>query len=134
MGRIHGGERYQRYFKYLVWAMMACVVIWLTPHTLMMSSGEVKAMGGAQHPVIGNYGVMSAKNGAINVMICLTGLSYILYRRGEPTLPVSRLTVGKSAVGGGFLAGGAHQHPVGGVSVFFSPPTTAPLSSSPGPP
>src|SRR5437867_3212743 len=105
MGRIHGGERYQRYFKYLVWAMMACVVIWLTPHTLMMSSGEVKAMGGAQHPVVGNYGVMSAKNGAINVMICLTGLSYILYRRANRTLTVSWLTAGNSALAAGFVAG-----------------------------
>ena len=43
--------------------------IWLTPHTVLMSAGEVKAMGGAQHPVVGNYGVMSAKNGAVNVMI-----------------------------------------------------------------
>src|SRR2546429_3158722 len=107
MGRIHGGVRYQRYFKYLVWAMMACVVIWLTPHTLMMSSGEVKAMGGAQHPVIGNYGVMSAKNGAINVMICLTGLSYILYRRGERTLTVSLPPPGNNAVARGVPGGGS---------------------------
>src|SRR2546430_16132069 len=112
MGRIHGGERYQRYFKYLVLAMMACVVIWLTPHTLMMSSGEVKAMGGAQHPVIGNYGVMSAKNGAINVMICLTGLSYILYRRGEPELAVSFSPVRGSARGGGVSAGGRRLGPL----------------------
>ncbi len=105
MGRIHGGERYQRYFKYLVWALMACVVIWLTPHTLMMSAGEVKAMGGAQHPVIGNYGVMSAKNGAINVMICLTGLSYILYRRANRTLTVSWLTAGNSALTAVFVVG-----------------------------
>src|SRR5438034_276428 len=105
MGRIHGGERYQRYFKYLVWALMACTVIWLTPHTLLMSSGEVKATCGAQHPVIGNYGVMSAKNGAINVMICLTGLSYILYRRANRTLTVSWLTAGNSALGAVFVAG-----------------------------
>jgi hypothetical protein len=28
---------------------------------VLMSPGELKAMGGAQHPVVGNYGVMSAK-------------------------------------------------------------------------
>src|SRR2546430_11035248 len=104
MGRIHGGERYQRYFKYLVLAMMACVVIWLTPHTLMMSSGEVKAMGGAEHPVIGNYGGMSAKNGAINVMICLTGLSYILYRRSNPCAPRSPRSARNPAAAGGLSA------------------------------
>ena len=45
-------------------------------------------MGGAQHPVIGNYGVMSGKNGAINVMICLTALSYICYRRANRSIVV----------------------------------------------
>jgi hypothetical protein len=62
--------------------------VWLTPHTVMMTGSEVKAMGGAQHPVVGNYGVMSAKNGAVNVMICLTALSYIFYRRANRTITV----------------------------------------------
>lgn len=88
MGRVQGGERYQNYLKYLVYALVACLMVWLTPHTILMSPSEVKAMGGAQHPVIGNYGVMSAKNGAINVMICLTALSYILYRRANRTITV----------------------------------------------
>ena len=54
-------------------------------------------MGGAQHPVIGNYGVMSAKNGAINVMICLTTLSYILYRRANRTMVVPWVRAGGRA-------------------------------------
>jgi hypothetical protein len=65
MGRIRGGERYQPYYQYLLVALMGCLFIWLTPHTLLMTGSEVKAMGGAQHPVIGNYGVMSSKNGAV---------------------------------------------------------------------
>jgi cytochrome d ubiquinol oxidase subunit I len=88
LGRLHGGDRYQRHFKYIVAALMACLLVWLTPHTLLVSASEIKAMGGAQHPVVGNYGVMSAKNGAINVMICLTTLSYILYRRANQTITV----------------------------------------------
>jgi hypothetical protein len=67
---------------------VAALTVWLTPHTVMMSPSELKAMGGAQHPVIGNYGVMSAKNGAVNVMICLTALSYIFYRRANRTITV----------------------------------------------
>jgi hypothetical protein len=55
---------------------------------LLLSASELKAMGGAQHPVIGYYGVMSAKNGAINTMICLTALSYILYRRANRAITV----------------------------------------------
>lgn len=89
MGRMKGGDRYQPYFQYLVWALMACLFVWLTPHTVVMAPSEVKAMGGAQHPVIGNYGVMSSKNGAINVMICLTALSYIFFRRANRAITVS---------------------------------------------
>jgi len=88
MGRIRGGERYQGHLKCLVIALTACLFVWLTPHTIAMAPSEVKAMGGAQHPVIGNYGVMSAKNGAINVMICLTALSYMFYRRANRTITV----------------------------------------------
>ncbi len=105
MGRIQGGERYQRYLKYLVVALTMCLIVWLTPHTIVMSPTEVKAMGGAQHPVIGNYGVMSAKNGAINVMICLTGLSYILYRRANRTLTISWAPVGNAVLAVLFGAG-----------------------------
>ncbi|WP_447973401.1 cytochrome ubiquinol oxidase subunit I [Nitrospira sp. Kam-Ns4a] len=105
MGRIQGGERYQRYLKYLVVALTMCLMVWLTPHTIVMSPTEVKAMGGAQHPVIGNYGVMSAKNGAINIMICLTGLSYILYRRANRTLTISWAPVGNAVLAVLFGAG-----------------------------
>jgi len=93
-GRIRGGERYQRAFKVLVLGLTACLFVWLTPHTLAMSASELKAMGGAQHPVIGNYGVMSAKNGAINVMICLTTLSYLLYSRANRTMVVPWVRAG----------------------------------------
>lgn len=105
MGRLQGGDRYQQYLKYLVAALTMCLVIWLTPHTIVMSPTEVKAMGGAQHPVIGNYGVMSAKNGAINVMICLTGLSYIYYRRANRSLTVPWAPAGNAVLGVLFGAG-----------------------------
>ncbi|HJU04514.1 MAG TPA: cytochrome ubiquinol oxidase subunit I [Nitrospiraceae bacterium] len=105
MGRIRGGERYQHYLKYLVYALIACLYVWLTPHTLVVSASEVKAMGGAQHPVIGNYGVMSSKNGAINVMMCLTVLSYIFYRRANRTIVVSWATKGNIALGALFAVG-----------------------------
>ncbi|WP_447984445.1 cytochrome ubiquinol oxidase subunit I [Nitrospira sp. Nam74] len=105
MGRLQGGERYQVYLKYLVYALFACLVVWFTPHTMLMSASEVRAMGGAQHPVIGNYGVMSAKNGAINVMICLTTLSYIFYRRANRTMTVSWTRTGNVVLGTVFGVG-----------------------------
>ncbi len=99
MARIKGGERYQPYYQVLLGALTLALFVWLTPHTVMMSPGEVKAMGGAQHPVVGNYGVMSAKNGAVNVMILLTTLSFLYYRRANRTMTVSWVRSGNIAIG-----------------------------------
>ena len=105
MARIKGGERYQSYYQILLGALTLALFIWLTPHTVMMSPGELKAMGGAQHPVVGNYGVMSAKNGAVNVMILLTALSYLYYRRANRTMTVSWVKTGNILIGSLFAAG-----------------------------
>ena len=55
-------------------------------------------MGGAQHPVIGNFGVMSAKNGAINLMILFSGLSYILYKRANKVIVSKWLRHGNALI------------------------------------
>jgi hypothetical protein len=99
LGRVRGGDRYQTAFQFLLIGLVAALTVWLTPHTVMMSASELKAMGGAQHPVIGNYGVMSAKNGAVNVMICLTALSYIFYRRANRTITVPWRRTGNVLLG-----------------------------------
>jgi hypothetical protein len=70
-----------------------------------MSPGELKAMGGAQHPVVGNYGVMSAKNGAVNVMILITALSYLYLRRANRTMTVSWVKTGNIVIGALFAVG-----------------------------
>jgi cytochrome bd-type quinol oxidase subunit 1 len=108
MGRLPGGHRYERSYKYLVLGLTGCLFVWLTPHTVLMTASELKAMGGAQHPVIGNYGVMSAKNGAVNIMICLTAVSYIFYRRANRTITVSWARNGNTALVVLFGAGLAH--------------------------
>jgi cytochrome bd ubiquinol oxidase subunit I len=108
MGRLQGGQRYEQAYKYLVLGLTGCIFVWLTPHTVMMTGSEVKAMGGAQHPVVGNYGVMSAKNGAVNVMICLTALSYIFYRRANRTITASWARKGNILLAVLFGAGMAH--------------------------
>ena len=87
---------------------LCCLIVWFTPHTMLMSASEVRAMGGAQHPVIGNYGVMSAKNGAINVMICLTALSYVFYRRANRMMTISWLRQGNIVMGVVFIVGILH--------------------------
>jgi cytochrome d ubiquinol oxidase subunit I len=105
MGRIKGGERYQPYYQFVLGGLTLALFIWLTPHTLLMSASEVKAMGGAQHPVIGNYGVMSAKNGAINVMILFTALSFLYYRRANRTMTIAWVTSGNAMITVLYLVG-----------------------------
>ena len=98
MARINGGERYQPYYQFLLGVLMLALFIWLTPHTLLMSASEVKAMGGAQHPVVGNYGVMSAKNGAVNILILVTALSFLYYRRANRTMTISWVRTGNMLI------------------------------------
>ncbi len=89
LGRMRGAEHYLRYVKYLVFVMVVGFLVFITPHTMVMTPAELKAMGGQQHPVLGNYGVMSAKNGGINVIIVTTVLSFIWYQRGNKIPTVS---------------------------------------------
>jgi len=89
LGRMRGAEKYQRYIKYLVFVLCCGFLVFITPHTIVMSPAELKAMGGQQHPVLGNYGVMSAKNGGINVIITTTILSFVWYMRGNKVSTVS---------------------------------------------
>jgi cytochrome bd ubiquinol oxidase subunit I len=108
LDRLQGGNRYHPYFKVILFALMGCFLVWFTPHTIAMSASEMKAMGSAQHPVIGQFGVMSAKNGAINVMICLTALSYILYRRANRVVTVPWASKGNALLILLFLMGMAN--------------------------
>ncbi|HSQ52506.1 MAG TPA: cytochrome ubiquinol oxidase subunit I, partial [Nitrospiraceae bacterium] len=105
MARLRGGERYQPYYQVLLSVFMVALFVWLTPHTVFMSASEVKAMGGASHPVVGNYGVMSAKNGAVNIMILVTTMSFLYYRRANRTMVVSWVTKGNIILGSLFLLG-----------------------------
>jgi cytochrome bd ubiquinol oxidase subunit I len=99
MGRMRGAEKYQRYIKYLVFLLAAGYIVFITPHTMVMTPAELKAMGGQQHPVLGNYGVMSAKNGGINVIITTTVLSFVWYMRGNKVSTVSWAKFGNIFMG-----------------------------------
>jgi hypothetical protein len=102
MERMRGAERYQKYIKYMVFVLITCFIVWLTPHTIVMTPAELKAMGGQQHPVLGNYGVMSAKNGAINTIITTTVLSFIMYQRGNKVPTVKWAPLGDAFLFGLF--------------------------------
>jgi cytochrome bd-type quinol oxidase subunit 1 len=104
MGRIPGGERYRR-FQVLVLAVIATgFAVWATPHSILATVSEMRAMGGAHHPKLGVLGVMSAKNTAVNMMILFTFLNFMLYRRGNKRSVTSWARAGNAAQGLGLLA------------------------------
>ncbi|HET6370862.1 MAG TPA: cytochrome ubiquinol oxidase subunit I, partial [Nitrospiria bacterium] len=81
MVRMAGSERYYPSIKYLLMTLVVCFLVWSTPHTLPGTPEEFQAMGSAQHPVVGNYGIMAAKNTAINTIILTIGLCLVIYQR-----------------------------------------------------
>ena len=89
MGRIDGAERFRPAIKYLLGLVTVCFMIWATPHSIISTVDEVQKMGGANHPMLGFLGVMSAKNTAVNILILTTYVSFLLYRRSGriPVVP-----------------------------------------------
>src|SRR5262245_60674127 len=83
MERIPGSERYRPYIKYLLFILAIGFMVWATPRSLIASLDEVRRMGGTHHKTLGVFGVMAAKNTAVNLMILTTFLSYLLYRRAN---------------------------------------------------
>ncbi|MBI5683368.1 MAG: hypothetical protein HZC45_09480 [Deltaproteobacteria bacterium] len=84
MTRIPGSERYYKYIKFILFAIVISFAIWLTPHNLPLSGKEVSDMGGSQyHPTLKFFGLMPAKNAVVNLIILSTFFSFLLYRRGN---------------------------------------------------
>lgn len=93
MTRIPGSERYYKYIKFILFAIIISFAIWLTPHNLPLSGKEVSGMGGSQyHPTLKFFGLMPAKNAVVNLIILSTFFSFLLYRRGNKgeRVPISR--------------------------------------------
>ena len=94
MGRIPGAERYRRFIKYLLALITLCFIVWATPHSLVATVEEARAMGGSHHPILNVLGVMSAKNTAVNLLILTTYVSFLLYRRANKEATVSWAKMG----------------------------------------
>ncbi len=83
MERIPGSERYRKFVPPMLLVLTLGFMIWATPRSMVVTLDEARAMGGTHHPFLGFFGVMSAKNTVVNLMILTTFLSYILYRRAN---------------------------------------------------
>ncbi|HBG46446.1 MAG TPA: hypothetical protein DDW94_05585 [Deltaproteobacteria bacterium] len=103
-GRSPAGERYLRYVKYIAFVIAASFLVWFTPHTLILTPQEARALGTQYHPYLGPLGLMPAKNTAVNIMLLFTFLSFILYRRAQRTPTVAWAGYGKALQAGLFTA------------------------------
>ncbi len=82
---VEAGLAYRPYAKYAFFVLALCMAVYITPHTIVMTPLELKEMGGQQHDVLGNYGVSSAKNTAVNIMIVVTAFGLCLLRTCRAT-------------------------------------------------
>src|SRR5580765_2586237 len=97
MGRVEGVQPLQKFIKYLLAAVTLCFMVWATPRSIIATVSELRAMGRSTHPVLGYFGVMSAKNTAVNILILTTFMSFLLYRRTGKTATVSWAKAGHAA-------------------------------------
>jgi len=97
MTRIPGAERYYKFIKWILGALIISFAVWLTPHNLPLTALEVGEMGGSQyHPTLKFLGLMPAKNAVVNLIILSTFFSFLLYRRGNKTDAVSISAQGRT--------------------------------------
>ena len=87
--RIQDSGSYKKYIGPLLVVFLVCFAVWMTPHSLVASLQEARALGGAFHPVLGVLGVMSAKMTVANLMILVTFISFLLYWRADKKETVS---------------------------------------------
>ncbi|MCP4285104.1 MAG: cytochrome ubiquinol oxidase subunit I [Gammaproteobacteria bacterium] len=96
MSRTEGSVRYQWLVKYIALVLVVCFLIWVTPHTLILSASEIAALGGSHHHILGPLGIMPAKNIAVNLMLVVTFLSFQIYRRSDKVATVSWAPAGNA--------------------------------------
>jgi hypothetical protein len=98
MSRTEGSARYKWMIKYIALVLVACFLVWVTPHTLILSASEIAALGGSHHKILGPLGIMPAKNIAVNLMLIATFLSFQLYRRSNKVITVSWAPIGNALI------------------------------------
>ena len=98
--RIPGSEQsYRRPILAMLIVLMVCLGVWMTPHSLVASLEEARKMGGTHHPLLGVFGVMSAKMTVSNLMILVTFMSFIMYWRAGKQETTSWARIAKAVMG-----------------------------------
>jgi len=98
LGRTDRGARYAPYVKYIAVVIVGGFLVWVTPHTLILSPEEIRILGGTSHKVLGPLGIMPAKNTAVNLMLVFTFMSFQLFYRSGRVPTVSWAGVGNMVI------------------------------------
>ncbi|MHA1538588.1 MAG: cytochrome ubiquinol oxidase subunit I [Alphaproteobacteria bacterium] len=88
LGRTERGAAYAKNVKWIALVLVAGFLVWMTPHSLILTPAEVRELGGTHHRILGPLGIMPAKNIAVNLMLVFTFLSFQMFYRSsrEPTV------------------------------------------------
>jgi len=99
--RIPGAEaKYRKPIMAMLIILLLCLGVWMTPHSLVASLEEAQKMGGTHHPLLGVFGVMSAKMTVVNLMILVTFMSFVIYWRAGKQETATWAKVAKAVMGG----------------------------------
>jgi hypothetical protein len=112
------GSRYRPHTKWIFLILTVCFIVYMTPHTLVMRAAELKAIGGQQHPIIGNYGVESSKQAAVNIMVVVTMWSLLILWRSRYDLMPGRSKIDAVLIGL-FVVGAANIIWLGIIGYFI---------------
>jgi cytochrome bd-type quinol oxidase subunit 1 len=96
MGRVEREHQKRKLVPVLLGIIALGFIVWATPRNPITTPAETAALGGAAHPILGFFGVMSAKNTAVNITILATFVSFVLYRRSGKKLRVGWAKVGNA--------------------------------------
>src|SRR5690242_17985013 len=105
--RIPGSEMsYRKPIMTMLVILLLCLGVWMTPHSLVASLEEARKMGGTHHPLLGVFGVMSAKMTVANLMILVTFMSFIMYWRAGKQETAGWAKLAKVLMGGVLVIAG----------------------------
>jgi len=96
--RTDRGSQYAPYVKYIAAVIIAGFLVWVTPHSLILTPAEIQVLGGSHHKLLGPLGIMPAKNIAVNLMLVFTFLSFQMFYRSSRIPTVSWAKAGNMAI------------------------------------
>ncbi len=96
--RTDRGVHYAPYVKYIAFVLVGGFLVWVTPHSLILTPSEVQMLGGSHHKLLGPLGIMPAKNIAVNLMLVFTFLSFQMFYRSSRIPTVSWAKAGNMAI------------------------------------